>query len=363
MLRPRNPTTRVLSFLGLLSSIPLARPALACQCEIFSTCNEVASTNLVFIGTVQSIEPAFLNRWNPTGPASMKLLNDAFLEAQQHPTPEALGRLKDAYLKAFPDATADRRRQLQGAKTASAVASLFYSGMGRGMRVRFQVQTLFKHESDDDDVPAKAGQDRKAKDDDGKDAGARQKQAAAEAAKEREDFFEVWTPFGDCGYAFQTGETYLVYASDDQETSNFIETDSCTRTRRLSDAGEDLAYLFFYKEHPEASTRLEGFTTTNPRYRLDFNPLHPERLQSPVAGAMIELQSDGPTRFVEADPNGRFVFDGLAEGEYKLSAYGGGFPRDPRLLAGPQAFHVQPKSCTLQIVVMPKEGGSGDKPK
>jgi hypothetical protein len=328
-----------------VSLILLARPALACQCEIFSTCNEVASTNLVFIGTVESIEPAFLNRWNPTSASSMKMLNDAYLEAQQHPSDEALGRLKDEYSKTFPDATADRKRQVEGAKTASAVASLFYAGMGRGMRVRFQVQTLFKHE-DDDDPPRKDGKDEK-----------------DEAEKEHEDFFEVWTPFGDCGYSFQTGETYLVYASDDEETSNFIETDSCTRTRRLSDAGEDLAYLFFYKEHPETSTRLEGFTTTSPRYRLDFNPLHPEKIQSPVGDVILELQSDSLTRFVEADAKGRFIFDGLAAGEYKLSAYAQGFPGNPQLLSGPQVFRVQKKSCALQIVVIPKEDGNGGKAK
>jgi hypothetical protein len=328
---------RALSVLSFLSLV-FPGPVLACQCEIFSTCNEVASTNLVFIGTVESIEPAFLSRWNTAGPSFMKVLNDAYLEAQQHLTDDSLGRLKDAYLKTFPEATEERKRQLQGAKTASAVASLFYSGVGRGMHVRFQVQTLFKHE-DDDDAPQKPGADA--------------------AEKEPEKFFDVWTPFGDCGYSFQTGETYLVYASDDEETSNFIETDSCTRTRRLSDAGDDLAYLFFYKEHPEASTRLEGYTTANPRYRLDFSPLHPEKIQSPIPGVIMELQSDSLTRFVEADANGRFIFDGLAEGDYKLSAYARGFPRDPELLAGPQPFHVQEKSCALQIVVMPKE----DKPK
>ena len=332
-----GPITRALPLAGFLWLLLPAQPASGCQCETFSTCNEVAATNLVFIGTVQSIEPAFLNRWNPTSPASMKMLNEAFLEAQQHPTDESLGRLKELYLKTFPEAAADRKRQVQGAKTASGVASLFYSGMGRGMRVRFQVQTLFKHQDDDDDAPKKAGQEA--------------------AEKDREESFEVWTPFGDCGYAFQTGETYLVYASEDEETSNFISTDSCTRTRRLSDAGEDLAYLFFYKEHPEASTRLEGYTTANPRYRLDFDPLHPERIQSPVGGLILELRSDSLTRYVEADANGRFVFDGLAEGSYKLSAYAHGFPMNPQLLSGPQSFHVQAKSCALQVVVIPKEEG------
>jgi len=325
-----RPLVHALSVLAFLSS-----PALACQCEMFSTCNEVAATDLVFIGTVESIEPPFLNRWNPAGGSYLKSLNEAYFEAQQHPSAQALARMKDVYLKAFPDAAADRKRQLQAAKTAPAVAALFYSSLGRGMKVRFRVETLFKHEDDDDDGPQKQAR----KDD---------------SEKEQEQFFEVWTPFGDCGYAFQTGETYLVYASDNEEAADFISTDSCTRTRRLSEAGEDLAYLFFYKQHPEASTRLDGFTTTNQRYRVDFNPLHPETMPSPVAGVILELQSDRLTRYVESDRNGRFLFDGLPEGNYKLSAYGHGYPTDTQLLAGPQPFHVQAKSCSLQVMVLPK---------
>ena len=115
-----------------------------------------------------------------------------------------------------------------------------------GMRVRFRVQTLFKHEDDDDDHDSQ------------------------KPVEEPEDHFEVWTPFGDCGISFQTGETYLVYAGDDEETSDSIATDSCTRTRRLSEAGEDLAYLYFYKEHPQESTRIDGYATTNAVYLWAF---------------------------------------------------------------------------------------------
>jgi hypothetical protein len=60
--------------------------AFACQCERFSTCNEVAATNLVFIGTVESVEPMFLNRWTDTSQASIRSLNDAFIGAQEHPS-------------------------------------------------------------------------------------------------------------------------------------------------------------------------------------------------------------------------------------------------------------------------------------
>src|SRR5580692_173113 len=183
----------------------VARPASACQCERFSTCNEVASTSLVFIGTVESIEPMFLNRWNDTSQSSLRSLNDAFVRAQEHPSADALAALKDAYLKTFPDISEDRKSKIQSARTASSVAALFYSNMGRGMRVRFRVQTLFKHANDDDDDSPKQAVSAKKQAPPGRAAPTKEQEKTQKKEKDAEDFFEVWTPFGECGISFQTG--------------------------------------------------------------------------------------------------------------------------------------------------------------
>ena len=314
----------------VLLLLALGRPALACKClSSLSPCNQAGASDVVFIGTVESLDPVFLNRWNLSTQSAMTSLYEAYIDARQHPSGESIARLKNAYQKAFPDLAADQTSRLQDAKTAAGVASLFYSGLGRGMRVRFKVKTLFKREDDDDGQAAPS-----------------------------EDVLDVWTPFGDCGYDFQAGETYLVYANSDEGSANSLSTDVCTRTRRLSDAGEDLAYLFFYKDQPAASTRIEGFTTTDELYRMSFDRLHdPQTIPSPVAGAIVELQSDGVTRFAESDRNGRFVFDGLGEGDYKLSAFAPGYPVNPQLLAGPQAFRAPAKSCALQVLLLPKPHG------
>jgi len=315
--------------LGLVS---LARPALACKCiSSLQPCNSTAASDVVFIGTVESMEPMFLSRWNSSTQTSMQSLNEAYIAARQRPSVESIDRLKNAYRKAFPDMPADQQSRLQTAKTAAGVASLFYSGLGRGMHVRFHVKTLFKREDDDDNTPAK------------------------ETSQPAEDTIEVWTPFGDCGYDFQSGETYLVYANNDEGSANSLSTDICTRTRRLSEAGDDLTYLFFYKDRP-ASGRVEGFATTDELYRMTFDHLHdPQTMKSAVPGVVIEIQSAHLTRFTETDRNGRFVFDGVPESDYKLSAYAAGYPVDPNLLAGPQAFHMPPKSCSLQVLLLPKE--------
>jgi hypothetical protein len=345
------------ALLSVLSLMLLPRPARACECMVsLSTCHEVGSSDLVFIGTVELIEPMFLNRWNLTSPASIRSIDDAYTGAREHPSAAALARLKDAYLKTFSELTADQKNQVQAAKTVSDVTSLFYSSLAGGMRVRFRVKTVFKHE-DDDDSP----KDTAATDKDNKVPGKNDsaKTTAADNDKDKDEkgdegFFEVETAFGDCGYNFQEGETYLVYADSDED-SNVLSTSSCSRTRRLSDAGEDLTYLFVYKDRPEESTRLEGFTTTDEYYQLGFDQMHdPETTKAPVTGVIVELKSDRLIRYAESDADGRFVFDGLRGGDYTVSAFAPGYPVETKLLAGPQRFHIEPKSCARQVLLLPR---------
>jgi hypothetical protein len=60
------------------------------------------------------------------------------------------------------------------------------------------------------------------------------------------------------------------------------------------------------------------------------------------------------TRYAESNDLGRFVFDGLREGDYKLSGFAHGYPIERKLLAGPQAFHIAPKSCARQVLLLPR---------
>ncbi len=358
---------REFSALCFLWLILFARPARACQCMLsLSACHEVGASDLVFIGTVELIEPMFLNRWNTTSPASIRSIYDAYTSARERPSAAALARFKDAYLKTFPELAADEKNRVQAAKTISDITSSFYSSLARGMRVRFRVKTVFKHE--DDDAPtdtAAKDKGKGTKDDDDRKKGAGKNDSVKTAGADNdndkkgdEDFFEVETAFGECGYDFQAGETYLVYADSD-EGSNVLSTSSCTRTRRLSDAGEDLTYLLVYKDRPEESTRLEGFTTTDEYYQLGFDEMHdPETTKAPAAGVIVELQSDRLTRYAESDRNGRFVFDGLRQGDYKVSAFARGYPVETQLLAGPQPFHIGEKSCARQVLLLPKKEGN-----
>jgi len=294
--------------------IPSALPA--CQCLLtLSACNEAALADRVFIGTVESVEPSFLNRWNPAK-SSFLLLSE--------PT-ASLASLKDAYAKAFPDLPEYYKSRLAAAKTSDDMARLFYSIMAQGRRVRFKVKTTFRGEKEKED-------------------------------SDEEESLEVWTDSGDCGYDFQEGETYLVYADEDEETDR-INTSVCYRNRRLSDAGDDLAYLFFYRNGGDQAARLEGFVTSDEFYQRDLDKAHdPERVKLPAAGVILELNSGHGRRYTESDRDGRFVFDGLAGGEYSISVFDAGYPEVVKLLAGPARVQVEKKGCASQILLVPKRG-------
>jgi hypothetical protein len=310
------------------------RSANACECQAsFAACKEVRVSDLVFIGTVESIEPISLNRWYGTNQSAMRSLNNAFIRAQEYPSADSLRQVKDAYLGMFPGLDATEKKQVQAADTVQRLTSMFDSSLERGMRVHLKVKALFK-QGDDDDAKAKQGD-----------------------AKKETEFIDVWTMSGDCGYDFQIGETYLVYANNEEGTDYFF-TSTCMRTKRLSDAGEDLAYLYFYKNQPEASSRLEGFATSDWKSQLAMDPLHePAVIGSPVAGAILQLKSDRLTRYAESDAGGRFLFDGLPEANYELSVFASGYPKTNHLLAGPRHLHIEEKSCARQVFVLPKIGG------
>src|SRR5664280_1559112 len=276
-----------------LLSIPTALPA--CQCLLtVSACHEVAMADRVFIGTVESVEPSFLNRWNRSKSWSLPL-------SQQLAGMD----LPDYY-----------KRQLAAAKTDDDMARLFYAVVAQGRRVRFKVKTTFPGEE--------------------------------------EESLDVWTDSGDCGYDFQVGETYLVYADEDEETDR-INTSVCYRNRRLSDAGDDLAYLFFYRNGGDESARLEGFVTSDEFYQRDMDNAHdPEKVKLPAPGVVLELNSGHGRRYTQSGGDGRFVFDGLAGGEYSISVFDAGYPDPVKLLAGPTRVQVEKKGCASQMLLVPK---------
>src|ERR1039457_1681271 len=80
----------------LCSLALLASPALPCGCQVtVPVCNEVAYSNAVFFGTVESISPTFLSDWSLSRRPSLQQLNQANERFLFDHSPQNLTTLKD----------------------------------------------------------------------------------------------------------------------------------------------------------------------------------------------------------------------------------------------------------------------------
>jgi hypothetical protein len=311
---------------GLVALLSIATAAGACKCDArFSPCREAASANVIFVGTVESVTPSFLDTWNESQKQSLALLNDEYGKVQGDRSAASVARLRDAYLKVFPDLPPEHKRRLERAATNEQLAELFYWILDHGKRVRFTLRTLYKNGDDDDGRKGKEGALRT---------------------------IEIWTPFGECGVPFQSGETYLVYADTDEE-SDITSTTICHRTKRLSEAGDDLALFYFRENSPKHSARLEAFVTRDPQQLKQRDRDHyADRIGTPVPGVIVEAD-DGVHRLrAETNEFGRVVFDGLADGQYTLTAFGRGYPAEKHAIAGPEKVTVDGRGCAPDVLLL-----------
>jgi hypothetical protein len=257
--------------------LPYSAPACKCAGSA-SVCTAVLTSDLVFIGTVESIEPSFIDPWDPSFQERLdeNVSVEEFDGLEQDQTPEGIAKIKKIYLDVFPDMPESYKRQFADAKTYEALEAL-WEYIINNVRVHFKAKETFRGPN--------------------------------------EKSFDVWTDFG---IRFLKGETYLVYANQEEETKRF-RAGGCSRTSRLSDAGDDLAYLFFLKNVGTESSRFYGFVTSN---EVDLRtPRFWDSINSPVPEVVVELNSASGKRLTETDQHGRFVFDGLGEGEYSVFIY------------------------------------------
>src|SRR5262245_47954647 len=127
-----------------LAAVPALEAACTCQMAL-NACHETASVTTVFIGSVESIEPSFLSRWNLDQRAGLVRLNEEYARVRAQPSAAGIGRLKESYTRIFPNLPPDRKRKLDAARTTRDLAGLFYGVLGDGKMIRFQVRTSFKN--------------------------------------------------------------------------------------------------------------------------------------------------------------------------------------------------------------------------
>ena len=229
--------------------LPLRRaPPAKCQLTM-SACNEAANTDVgIFIGRLEAIEPSlprFLEPF-PTGRPPGAQSRNTRARPERSSPPPASPSCATSYLKAFPDLPEEHRKRLTAATSTAELAELFYWILDHGKRVRLRVKTVFRGEDLEDD------------DDDDDDAG---------------KTVEVQDCLRRLRLRLPTRRNLPRVCGQRRRVRRHDYRSACTRTRRLSDAYEDLAYLYFFKNFGDAASRLEGSVTTDLLYQsqLDLN--------------------------------------------------------------------------------------------
>ena len=126
---------------------------------------------------------------------------------------------------------------------------------------------------------------------------------------------------GDCGYPFQVGEAYFVYA--DNYPRQTPETPArptrlyagiCSRTAPLHTAAEDLKHAREVRAGAVRAGTISGFVRRVPAHMAPEVNAKPQ----PVPDIRVRLFGPGPVREAVTDTSGRFEFGPLAVGVYTV---------------------------------------------
>jgi len=128
---------------------------------------------------------------------------------------------------------------------------------------------------------------------------------------------EVMTGYGgsDCGIRLRNGEEYVVYASLDKKTHR-LSTTICMRTRKLSEASEDIAYLRRMHD-PQLGRGILG--QIERLKRLPANGTLTEH-DGMLPGARVVIHRGAEHWETRTGNDGQFYVWGLGPGTYRLQA-------------------------------------------
>jgi hypothetical protein len=117
-----------------------------------------------------------------------------------------------------------------------------------------------------------------------------------------------------CGFNFVAGRQYVVYAQRVGDSGQ-LTVSSCSRTREVSQAGDDLAYARALTSGAAPPARITGDVLIGVRTLSRQTQLQPR----PMPGVTVRFTRDGDVRTATTDADGRFVVEGVAPGPYGAS--------------------------------------------
>jgi 5-hydroxyisourate hydrolase-like protein (transthyretin family) len=114
---------------------------------------------------------------------------------------------------------------------------------------------------------------------------------------------------GDCGYGFKLGQRYLVYAYRN-EKDNRLSTSICTRTRLVTEADDDFAFI---RALPTSSAHSLIFGTVGKR---NHEWKEGEQWYKHVADAELVIEGKDAQYQAQSDSKGNFRVENVLPGKY-----------------------------------------------
>lgn len=114
---------------------------------------------------------------------------------------------------------------------------------------------------------------------------------------------------GDCGYGFKIGQRYLVYAYRDEKDRR-LSTSICSRTRLLSEADDDFAFI---RSMPTSNANGSIFGIIGKR---NHEWKEGEQWYKPVADAELTIEGEGRQYQAQSNSEGNFRVENVVPGKY-----------------------------------------------
>jgi hypothetical protein len=147
-----------------------------------------------------------------------------------------------------------------------------------------------------------------------------------------------------CGYNFNVGRDYLVYAYKDDKGG--LSTGLCTPTRPLDEATDDIAFLASTSDLKPVGSLFGGAWQYKPRRTMDdYSP------QPPMPGLKLTLEGEHTNYDAVTDAEGKYRFADLAAGQYTLKIH------SPEGFTHPteQKITIREKGCSVYDISLVRE--------
>ncbi|MEK6279557.1 MAG: hypothetical protein AABN95_04315 [Acidobacteriota bacterium] len=115
---------------------------------------------------------------------------------------------------------------------------------------------------------------------------------------------------GDCGYEFELGKTYLIYAHRGKKDGK-LYTSICTRTRPITESADDIAFI------NSLAGAEPGAVIFGQVVKRNYHWKEGDKWYQPVSEAEVTIEGEGEKREMKSDQEGSFRVDGLPPGSYK----------------------------------------------